>query len=419
MHANYLYAPIVRINPQLREVTVRATSEREDAFHTRFLFEASRDAFERWAGNVREMHQPVAVGCAARILPYPAERAIDVVLRVSKGAEQTWQKILDGTLKGASIGAANVQWQRDKSGISTAIKYDLVELSLVDNPANPDCQIYVIRGGTLVAESAMQNGSESAPSQKQTKTSMKRTGAIASDEKNTSSTGSAADTENAQFGVPPAVKISPDAEDSEDDDAVEEDDDDNDDIDEDSDNSNSNKAPTAKDDTENVTKSGKPTRLVGQKKRASGSDIPSQQLAKRHATAKHAQSLTILADATRILGQCGCSICRNLAEDIQLAADLPETRRGIFAIENTLREYIHQVADGLAQTLEKLAERVEQIAAEPMPGAPAASETRAFQALSADEKMRRLQDTAARSQDPAAQMEAAAAILQLQQSQNH
>nr|MBF6592682.1 hypothetical protein [Ktedonobacterales bacterium] len=156
------YAPITRIDTARREIEVTATSEALDAYGTIFAYEASRDAFARWLGNVREMHDAVAVGKRVAVAYDPDRRAVRVRLRISQGAESTWQKILDGTLCGASIGAANVTWQemardqlpdtlraepnlRDTVRVATA--YDLVELSLVDSPANPDCiGITLIRG---------------------------------------------------------------------------------------------------------------------------------------------------------------------------------------------------------------------------------------------------------------------------------
>ena len=145
------YAQITRIDEGKREVTLTATSEAVDSFKTRFDYNASKDAFERWAGNVREMHQPRAVGNRVAVHCDDAQRQIAVTLRISKGAPDTWEKILDGTLKGGSIGASNVVWDKPiarsvgEDPIPTATKYDLVELSLVDNPSNPDCRISAIR----------------------------------------------------------------------------------------------------------------------------------------------------------------------------------------------------------------------------------------------------------------------------------
>lgn len=172
------YAPITRIDATSREIEVTATSEAVDAYGTIFDYEASCAAFARWMGNVREMHDALAVGRRVAIVQDPEQRQIRVRLRISRGAESTWHKILDGTLCGASIGAANVTWQEvrrrdlarhgdDAAGdvaetVRVATAYDLVELSLVDNPANPDCVgIAVIRAA--LPDPAMLDELEAAP----------------------------------------------------------------------------------------------------------------------------------------------------------------------------------------------------------------------------------------------------------------
>lgn len=156
------FAPITRIDAATREIEVTATSEALDAYGTIFDYEASCAAFARWMGNVREMHDALAVGKRVAVHEDAEQRQIRVRLRISRGAESTWQKILDGTLCGASIGAANVTWREARQSnagrdsgtaggdpsatVRVATAYDLVELSLVDNPANPDCVgIAVIR----------------------------------------------------------------------------------------------------------------------------------------------------------------------------------------------------------------------------------------------------------------------------------
>ncbi len=160
------FAPIVRVDTARREIELCATSEAVDAHGTVFAYAASRDAFARWAGNVREMHERKAVGRRVAVRCDDDARKVYVRVRISMGAEDTWQKVLDGTLRGASIGAANVVWRRegtragarDGSGadvpaIPIATRYDLVELSLVDLPSNPDALgVTFVRDGVPVAE---------------------------------------------------------------------------------------------------------------------------------------------------------------------------------------------------------------------------------------------------------------------------
>ncbi len=148
-----LYLPISRIDQEKREVTVTATAERLDGHGTVIGFDGSKEAFSNWRGNVREMHDPTkAVGRAIVIDPHPETKEVDVTLRVSKGAEDTWQKVLDGTLTGASIGARNGKWSRRKVGdteVPFLERYDLVELSLVDNPSCPGCDIKIVRNAQI------------------------------------------------------------------------------------------------------------------------------------------------------------------------------------------------------------------------------------------------------------------------------
>jgi hypothetical protein len=141
------YAPIVRLDTARREIELCATSEAVDSYGTIFDYDASKKAFARWIGNVREMHERKAVGRRVGVRFDEGTKKVFVTIRISRGAQDTWEKVLDGTLRGASIGASNVQWKPTLAGIlpeapdksvMRAIEYDLVELSLVDNPSNPD-----------------------------------------------------------------------------------------------------------------------------------------------------------------------------------------------------------------------------------------------------------------------------------------
>jgi hypothetical protein len=139
------YAPIVRVDAARREIELCATSEALDAHGTIFDYDASKDAFTRWIGNVREMHERRAVGRRVEVRCDDETRRIYVRVRISRGAQDTWEKVLDGTLRGASIGASDVVWRRERRSVggraravNVATRYDLAELSLVDNPSNPD-----------------------------------------------------------------------------------------------------------------------------------------------------------------------------------------------------------------------------------------------------------------------------------------
>jgi hypothetical protein len=112
------FASISRVEMARREVELCATSEALDQHGTIFDYTASKDAFTRWMGNVREMHERVAVGRRMAVRFEDEARRIFVTIRISRGAQATWEKVLDGTLRGASIGATNVRWERQRRSIS-------------------------------------------------------------------------------------------------------------------------------------------------------------------------------------------------------------------------------------------------------------------------------------------------------------
>jgi len=139
------------VDEEKREIEVCATSEAVDGHGTVFDYAASKDAFGRWAGNVREMHERKAVGRRVAVRYDDETRRVFVRLRISAGAQDTWEKVKDGTLAGASIGASNVEWRTQRRAVGdvpVAVRYDLVELSLVDLASNPDASgITFVRDG--------------------------------------------------------------------------------------------------------------------------------------------------------------------------------------------------------------------------------------------------------------------------------
>jgi archaellum component FlaC len=86
-------------------------------------------------------------------------RGIVVTAYISKGAESTWEKVIDGTLSGFSIGGKvlddSKEFVKDANKTIRFIKeYDLIELSLVDNPANRLANVeYVAKANVFTIES--------------------------------------------------------------------------------------------------------------------------------------------------------------------------------------------------------------------------------------------------------------------------
>jgi hypothetical protein len=144
-----LSMPFAKVDEAKRLVSGYATLDNIDTQGDIVLADASMKAFSRARGNIREMHQPIAVGKMVDFQEdefYDTEsqkfyRGIFVTARVSEGAEDTWKKVLDGTLTGFSIGGevndSSNDFSKDAGKTVRYIKdYDLTELSLVDNPAN-------------------------------------------------------------------------------------------------------------------------------------------------------------------------------------------------------------------------------------------------------------------------------------------
>jgi hypothetical protein len=150
--------PIDMVKKEQRIVSGIATADNIDKVGDVVDFDASVTAFKNWQGNIREMHAPVAVGKAISYKPIKLKtpdgqeyNAMQVEAYISKGAENTWQKVLDGTLRAFSIGGKIIKKElmQDKTfngrQVSLIKEYELGELSLVDNPANPIAIIDIIK----------------------------------------------------------------------------------------------------------------------------------------------------------------------------------------------------------------------------------------------------------------------------------
>ena len=152
-----LSVPFTKVDREKRTVSGFATLDNVDQTGDVVTAEASMKAFERFRGNIREMHGPNAVG---KMVSFKPETFYDpksndfysgvyVDAYISKGAQDTWEKILDGTLAGFSIGGkikeSDNQVNKATGQTVRFIKeYALMELSVVDSPANELCNILSI-----------------------------------------------------------------------------------------------------------------------------------------------------------------------------------------------------------------------------------------------------------------------------------
>lgn len=151
-----LSVPFFKVDEERRIVSGFATLDNVDRHNDIVDADASIKAFDTFRGNLREMHQPIAVG---KVTNFREEqfydkstgqsyRGVFVDTYVSKGAQDTWEKVLDGTLSGFSIGG-NItkvdQVQKGDDMVRVIKEYELVELSLVDSPANQLANVFSIQ----------------------------------------------------------------------------------------------------------------------------------------------------------------------------------------------------------------------------------------------------------------------------------
>lgn len=166
-----LAMPFAKVDKERRIVSGFATLDNVDKQMDIVTPEASMKAFEGFRGNIREMHQPSAVG---KMVSFKQDKYFDpeskkfysgvyVSAYVSKGAQDAWEKVLDGTYTGFSIGGKMNKWddaydEKMDAPIRIIKDYDLVELSIVDNPANQFASIISIEknqnGETVVTGDA-------------------------------------------------------------------------------------------------------------------------------------------------------------------------------------------------------------------------------------------------------------------------
>ena len=153
-----LSMPFSKIDVERRIVSGFATLDNVDKQADVVTADASMKAFAKFRGNIREMHQPVAVG---KMVSFKEDKYFDpeskkfysgvyVSTYISKGAQDAWEKVLDGTYTGFSIGGKMNKWddaydEKMESKIRIIKEYDLVELSLVDNPANQFASILSVQ----------------------------------------------------------------------------------------------------------------------------------------------------------------------------------------------------------------------------------------------------------------------------------
>lgn len=136
-----IYAGITKIDPEQRMVFGYASTEALDFQNEIVRREAIEDALPAYMkfANIREMHQPSAVGTAKNATMddkglYLAVKVVD---------DRAWLKVKEGVYHGFSIGGSVKSRDSEDKRIITAV--ELNEISLVDRPANPEALIDVFK----------------------------------------------------------------------------------------------------------------------------------------------------------------------------------------------------------------------------------------------------------------------------------
>jgi len=150
--------PFTKFDKANRKVSGFATLDNVDQSGDVLTAEASLQAFETFRGNIREQHDKnKAIG---KMVSFEQKDFFDpgtnkmysgiyVTAYVSKGAPDTWEKVLDGTLSGFSVKGSitkqHTQYVPDEDrSIRFIDAYALEELSLVDSPCNQFANVFSI-----------------------------------------------------------------------------------------------------------------------------------------------------------------------------------------------------------------------------------------------------------------------------------
>ena len=144
-----VHIPLVfKVDKAKREIEGVATQEVTDVHGEIVDYESMKAVLADWPGNIREMHQAKAVGKALEVICDDANKAVVVRSRISKGAPDTWEKVLDGTLSMYSIGGKGVlktQKNADGQDEKRIFMTKLIETSVVDNGACPTAKFDIVK----------------------------------------------------------------------------------------------------------------------------------------------------------------------------------------------------------------------------------------------------------------------------------
>lgn len=140
MNKANLYIPFAKKDNDKRIVEGYASTEALDSQGEIVKFEAIEKALPDYMkfGNIREMHQPSAVGKTVKASVDREKRGLWLVAKIVD--KDAWGKVKEGVYNGFSIGGRVL-----KRAKNTIKEVTLTEISIVDRPANPEAVFAMIK----------------------------------------------------------------------------------------------------------------------------------------------------------------------------------------------------------------------------------------------------------------------------------
>jgi hypothetical protein len=134
-----LFLPFAKTDQDQRLVYGWASTPTKDLQDEVVTLKAIKDALPEYLpwGNIREMHQPSAVGVCKQadiIEGGGAQEGLYICAKIVDPA--AWEKVKEGVYKGFSIGGEKLEKVGDQ-----VTRLRLYEISIVDRPANPECRV--------------------------------------------------------------------------------------------------------------------------------------------------------------------------------------------------------------------------------------------------------------------------------------
>jgi len=142
------FLPIAKIDEEKRMVWGLASDETPDAEDEVTDYAATKAAVAEWQewANIREMHGPSAVGVAQEVVLDDATKSLWIGVKVVD--DTAWRKVIEGVYKGFSIGGKALRKVSEVVNgrlVRRIVDYILIEISLVDRPANPSARFSLIK----------------------------------------------------------------------------------------------------------------------------------------------------------------------------------------------------------------------------------------------------------------------------------